>query len=277
MSLQNAIPSLGSPLRPAPAKPTNLPAIHTGRDPSTPLGHPPRLLQATSVPSKIIMDESPGLPYAKNINTLAEYLRMRPLQDFQFKVIAVDGNDVNCVRYIMSCLQHNLATSLGFPVKTLNDDFKFLDLAGMPQFLSKVQCWGAMWDAVSHAPPMSKPPMPASAPKAPRGLYINDPCVFIFPLSPLTATLQAMETVPPSNGRSADEHFRWLASHFGGLMRPDIVVSIHENDPRVDQHEVQKLCPSNMKTVLVGRGRGIDFRPKQLRRMTFEVQEWVLD
>ena len=212
--------------------------------------------------------------YTKDQIVLNDFLA-RPLDVSQYKVIAVDGSDRNGVHLIMARLQLHLHKDLGYNVRVFGEPQTTGSAnecsSELAYFAAIVGAWEATMRAIHRAANTSHPTSPAQQ------LALAQPCVCLVPFSPLMATTRAAARVPFSGAHSNDVHFRWLASHWAGHARPDITISLHETDPVIKHREVLILPGSLMFTLVVIKGQegGNDVSPKQLRRVVFEVKEWL--
>ena len=224
------------------------------------------------------------VPYTQHLNVLGEYLDVRPTVNDQNKIIAVDGVDQHAVYLLIATLQHHITNDLGCAVRVFGADL------GVPAplipdllvFMTKIQHWGEMWAQIAVAPPVQSSSGTASrdGPGAlPTPPPPSRPCVYIMPLSPLMATLKAADRVSYPSIYNPNEHFRWLASHWDGYIRPDITVNVQDCYGAIKFPEVLRLQAQNMNTLVVTKGDAgnVSLTPKQLRRVTFEVEEWLQD
>ncbi|KAL9128703.1 MAG: hypothetical protein Q9217_002664 [Psora testacea] len=223
------------------------------------------------------------LPFTHRLAILDQILDVRTTNETQSKVIAVDGSDSKAIELLISSLQHYIAKTLGCVVRVVSPDLvpRAQTIPELYRFMTKVQTWGEMWAEMRGDGSFAQDPCDASVPRH-GGPVMCPPspgrsCVYILPLSPLTITMTAADRVTFPGADHDNEHFRWLASHWTGYPRPDIMINIHDVDGIVSRREVLRLQSQNMKALIVTKiadGEAI-ITPQQLRRVTFEVVEWL--
>ena len=223
------------------------------------------------------------------LDVLGQYLNVRPVNAPNFKVVAVDGLDRNAVHLVIANLHYQIVKDLRFTVRVVGEQLPLRSHDTRPplEILNdQVQYYGSLWDSIWNAPrglsDVAPDPPPITGQQ--RHLFpppINTsayPYIFIIPMSPLTATLKASKFVgfPGSDGDL--NVWRWLASHWGGRWTPDVMVNIQEAADMVHfDHEVIILNDGKIRTLNLTKTRegGVDLTPAQLRRITFEVEEWL--
>ncbi|KAL6714245.1 slightly ste11-like protein [Lecanora helva] len=221
-------------------------------------------------------------PILYRLDILGQYLKPRLANAPDFKVIAVDGLDKNAVHLVIATLHHCITQDLGCTVRVVGEQIP-LNVSTVPtptaldRLNEQVHYWNGMWDMMIDDIPSGLNNHGLPGYLHPSLLTYSHPCIYILPLSPFIATLKAsigMELVGVDGDLTL---WRWLASHWAGRLGPDITVNIQETSDIVLDHEVLRIEGESMKTIIVTKARngGIDITPSQIRRVSFEVKEWL--
>lgn len=214
---------------------------------------------------------------------LSKYLVPRHQDRAFFRVIAVDGVDRVAVHLMISSLHYQITRDLQCEVRVIGGNFQLAASAGsngLPRYFSEIHEWRAMWNLLGRSPPIA---FNAGIPSGRSGQHLfrpatsrHFPCVYIFPISPLLSTLKASQIAglchyPPLH------LWEWLAGHWFGHFSPDITVNIQEGPDAKANRGVLRIGGNNMRTLLVMKSNDKHYQltPAQLRRVTFEVEEWL--
>ena len=232
-------------------------------------------------PLSVVPLESPGKLIAR-MSILAGSMKSRPATGSLFKVIAVDGADRHAVHGMIATLQHRITRDLRYFVRVMGEDSfypPFSQPTQLSHFIRRVESWGAMWEMILHAPPNFSNPVfyngsDKPAPTHPEYTIMppDYPTVYILPLSPLMATLHAL-------GQAADLKDPWhvLCSYWKDSFRPDLTVNIGDITNSHCCNEVIRFQGTGMNAIVLTKegGPGLNATPQQMRRVVFEVEEWI--
>jgi hypothetical protein len=102
--------------------------------------------------------------------------------------------------------------------------------------------------------------------------------VAILPTYQLHASNVFTSRIPIQDAYSPTDHWQWMATLWRGTIGPDLTIYIHTPEPK-EQAQSGKLVDVNyeVRCLTVRREKGADFEPAALRRVGFEVSEWVHD
>lgn len=262
---------LGPPLRPLMSR---VGPAYPGPGTQEPRIYLPPLRQIDQPIQQATLSHVPNVTAScvRSVAILSEFLKIRPNDAAQSKVVAVDGDDKNAVHLTIATLHFHITKDLGRVVRVFGEETPEIFADQRPEFahfITRVQTWGAMWEAIrSGDAPVASSYRPAGAhqPAPPPG----GSCVYILPLSPLTATIQA--------ANRGTDYFRWLASYWSAHVRPDVTINIQNPEGAISDRQIVKVF-GDLRALIVTKGApgGIDLSPKQLRRVVFEVEEWIRD
>lgn len=232
-------------------------------------------------------------------------------------VIAVEGTDTAAIREISRVIESALLVSQDCAVKVWSDDSLASVGAGaaggvqptISEYLSKIMRWHEtskeLVDFVTHHPPRQTGPGQMSASQGVDPTKM--PVAIVSTGYSLTvsdrwaAVLQQPGLSDPYN---ADDHWRWMATLWRGIVGADLTVYIHEQNRAggdtdgssfsgVELLTASAVSASNspgaagpagarsvhggedacIMVVTVEKGRGLD--EKLERRLGFEIMEWV--
>ncbi|KAL9045014.1 MAG: hypothetical protein Q9214_001894, partial [Letrouitia sp. 1 TL-2023] len=216
-------------------------------------------------------------PVIHKVRTLAEVLRAHPQNTSDFRILAIDGVNERTVQFIVEFLANHLSYHLAFQVRVFKRSascsYENLDLGG---FSHQIQTWAS---TCAHIASSSSERITQGAPlKAPgSGVNPTQLCIYIVPISPLMATIRAANK-PSALFANAEVRWRWLVSHWQGILRPDIMINIQSPEATLRDCEVLRIHGSGLDTLVLTpatSGKEI-ITLKQLRRMCFEVIEWLI-
>lgn len=214
---------------------------------------------------------TPSVAY--NLNVLSEFLKNRPAQhSVQNRVIAIDGVDRNAVQLVISELHSRICKDLRCTVRVLGGDFPqrpINETSELAYYIGQIHNWAAMWSVVFEA----SPPIPQSKEPTPSDRL----CIWIMPLSPFMATYRAAIRISMTGSYVPSDLWRWLAGHWDGYLKPDITVNIQEIADTATKGEVLRFEGNKMNTLLVTQLRAghSQLSARQLRRVIFEVEDWI--
>ena len=260
-----AVPSLPQPPDAADPRP---PGLHL-----PPLG----MVSSVSLSARFSAHSAARPATVQNLSVLSEFLRARPADGGEPRVIAVDGLDRNAVQMMIANLYHHISRDPRFTVRVMSESHYRPPTdpsAAMLFYLRQIRDWGQMWQVVLGSPAMASD---TRTPFAHRQSSPLPPCLWILPLSPLMATMRVANHVAMTGTYGTVDLWRWLSSHWQGHIRPDITINIQEMADTSRDREVLRYSGSNMNTLVVTKvpGPGVEITPKQYRRVAFEVEEWL--
>lgn len=227
----------------------------------------------------IAPDLSAGPPMLHRLSVLGESLMLRAPDTKQFKVVAVDGTNRNVVHLVIASLHYQITKDLRYTVRVVSDNSQppsSYRPTAISTYLDHIRDWGLMWAMMLHTHPTRRSSEHSVQPALYPATSYPYPLVYILPLSPFMATLEASKSTELAH-HPHDGLWRWLAGHWAGHLRPDITVILRENNNNTMDQEVLRVEGENMRTLLVTNvpDGEIDLTPAQLRRITFEVEEWL--
>jgi hypothetical protein len=102
--------------------------------------------------------------------------------------------------------------------------------------------------------------------------------VVILPTYQLHASNIFTSRIPIQDAYSPTDHWQWMATLWRGIVGPDLTIYIQTPDPK-EPVQSGKLVDVDygVRCMTVRREKGADFEPAALRRVGFEVSEWVHD
>jgi len=233
------------------------------------ISKPEPITDPIEVTARYTMPSARRPPIVQYLGTLNQFLGTRLKGPAQSKVIAVDGLDGNAVRMMIDNLDQHVSKVLGYSVRIVNERPIRAPIdhsAQLPYYVRQIQEWDLMSELIAEAPP----PAPSRARAG--------PCVYLLPLSPLMATVRASNYLALTGTYGTEDLWCWLASHWGGHPRPDITINIEDTAHVSVNREILRLQGSNMNTLIITKGLdgGVDLVPQQLRRVCFEVEDWLV-
>jgi len=173
------------------------------------------------------------------------------------------------VQLVIANLHHNINQDLGCTVRVFGDIIpRKPQFPEMFYFISATNTWGSICDAILQARQklLALPP----------GILLPT-CIYILPLSPLMATIRAADRIAFNCKGEGDRRdlFLFFAKYWTGLTVPDITINIQDPTNTMRQGEVLRLYNEKTLVVAKAQGGGISITPRQLRRVIFEVEEWL--
>ena len=222
-----------------------------------------------------------GPPTMSRLDILCEFLTPRFHNPMHIKVIAVGGGDAETIGTMIEKLQHHIIKDLHYTVRALGHEFcrvSHLQPPDLSTFRGSIECWKTLWEVIIHTSLSTSNSESREAPPGqsiPRtAVFDQKPCVYILPISPLMATLKASKSTE-LQCNSSPMIWRWLASHWSGHRRPDIIINIQESVESHMTHGVVRVDGNSMRTLVVMQpsGKGLDLTKSQLRRVVFEVED----
>ena len=220
-------------------------------------------------------------PILNKLDGLAAFLKPRPQDGPDIRVVAVDGLDRNAVHLVVASLHFHITKELLYTARVVGDYVppKPFDPSAIIENLSgQIHYWKGMCDMMlSTAIPM--PPLPTPPEGSLRHPAASSPCIYLIPLSPLMATIKASKYVELAGTDGNLDIWRWLAGHWAGQWAPDITINIHESSDIMLEHDVLRIEGKGSKSLFITKAKdgSIDLTPAQLRRVMFEVKEWLYD
>ena len=224
-------------------------------------------------------------PLRQKLRDLSTVFDTSPQQPLNARIIAVQGTSDEGSRFMAQFLTHNIQKELGIPVRVFGDLHPPIAAqAEYEQQLHHVRNWFAISDFIARAAPPSIERVQSQAVIAPttplpsinlynaNALYVN-----IVPLSPLMITTEAAIEGPSEVAVWSERKWRWLLSHWRGGKKPNIIINIQEYQSGVQSGEVLRIIEGDLKglVVVTATQREVDITAKQLRRIAFEVIEWL--
>ena len=224
-------------------------------------------------------------PIIQQIEALSTILRTRPPKSPRGKVIAVDGVDKDAVLFMIRYLHHHITKNSGLAVRIFNETSvqpQNPEITDLFHYAQVVQDWNMLWSAFIELPvPIISECASQHESTTESSIAMSSKsqtaCVNIVPLSPLMSTERAASQIPITDAYSNEKHWRWLAGYWRGCPRPDITISILDSEGILKDREVLRIWGHNMNTLVVTKansGQAV-ITAKQLRRVGFEVEEWL--
>lgn len=219
--------------------------------------------------------------FGRRLSVLAEFMRARPTNTSLVKVIAVDGFDRQAVHAMIANLHYHITRDLQYVVRVISED-SFYPPNNRPaelyNFYQQIQSWGAMWEMILHTSSISSDFRPHKRAKSARVYPANPtasfeyPLIYILPLSPMMATMQAVQRIMGPN-----DPWRLLSGYWKDRFRPDVTINIQDIADTRNQYEVLRFQVQGMNTLVVSKegNTGLNINPQQLRRVLFETAEWI--
>lgn len=222
-------------------------------------------------------------PIIQKLEKISKTLRARPLCSPPDPVINVDGTDTNLVKYLTNFLHSHISNHTRYNVRVfdhIRSQPEIAEVMDLEAYKRQIETWGKFWNFVFEA---AVPPVANSGDASPvtgtafihhqtRASYVN-----IITFSPLMASLRAATLIPIDDAYGFQDHWEWLAGHWRGLVRPDITVLIQSYEETFMDQDVMRIQSKEMTVLLVTTAKNGDatITDKQLRRIAFEITEWV--
>ncbi|KAF2268179.1 hypothetical protein CC78DRAFT_15934 [Lojkania enalia] len=193
-------------------------------------------------------------------------------------IIAIEGEDTIAVYELSEWLKDFLAKDkeysprLGEPPKGPEDkgEVTFEDYLGL------IKEWhGKSKDMVKYiTTPISESDDEGQKQKNKSENHIKP--VVILPTYQLRASDVYTSCIPIQDAYSPTDHWQWIATLWRGTVGPDLTIYIHSYDPK-DGLGTAKLVDLNeeVRCMTVRKEKGSKFDAGALRRVGFEVSEWI--
>ena len=214
---------------------------------------------------------------------LDAFMRPSPTAGNLYKVIAIDGADRHAIRGMIACLQHFITRDLRHFVRVVNEE-SFYPITSQPtqlsHFIRRVESWNAIWDMIHHSRlPSSNASLhygmggSGNHPGLPDHLGASLPyqTIYIVPLSPFMATMHAL-------GQTVDSKDSWrlMCNYWNDSFRPDVTIIMGNIIDTQLQNEVLRFEVDGINALIVTREGDTDLTATpQMRRVVFEVEEWI--
>ena len=226
-------------------------------------------------------------PIIEQIEALSTVLRARPPESSRSKVIAVDGVDRDAVLFMIKYLHYHITKHSGLAVRIFNENFiqpQNPEITELFRYIQVIQDWNMLWNAfielsiliISESASQQKSINVSSSVITSKSQIA---CVNIIPFSPLMSIGRAASQMPITDACSNETHWRWHAEYWRGSPRPDITINILDPEGTLKDREVLRIWGYNMNTLVITKANSghVVFTAKQLRRVGFEVEEWLRD
>ncbi len=99
--------------------------------------------------------------------------------------------------------------------------------------------------------------------------------VIILPTFQLQACMAYASRIPIRDAYSAPEHWQWMATMWRGIVGPDLTIYVSTFDPKEGQVGAKPYMDEAVRCLTVYREREGKFVDADLRRVGFEVTEWM--
>lgn len=186
------------------------------------------------------------------------------------KIIAVDGYDQKSIHLVIESLQRNIREDLEVEVKTAEADCEVF-----PQFEAGLQRWDGLVAAISFMPQATLLSDEHWCSMCDIFTSCRSP-VYILPVSPLMITLKAAESISPQVGNNhPNPDFKYLVERWRNSITPDITISIIKPTHGFMAESIFRQQGSQMNMTLTETGAADALSPRQLRRLAFEVEDWL--
>lgn len=232
-------------------------------------------------------------PIIQKLLSLSKILQARPKTVARVRIIAVDGLDFSAVNFLTNYIRYHVAKETGCPVCILCGETAFSpshegeDNSSLSSYLRRIQLWKEICESVHliRVPSIVETSTSMTfLPHAFLSTSTDDPwstmsleCVYLIPFSPLMTTLKAASRIPITNAYTNGDHWRWLAGHWDEAWRPDITINVQVQEKALKDRDVLRIYDHNMNSLFVIKATvgNILITAKQLRRVMFEVLEWL--
>ncbi|KAI9820700.1 MAG: hypothetical protein M1827_005069 [Pycnora praestabilis] len=280
-------------------------------DSQTSMGPPPRPVQPVPLQTLPPLQVERGrsveamvmtIPYINKIKllnkislSLAPPGPTSPAKEIRGAIIAVDGADAQALIPIVSQLQDLLQRCNGHAVKAFegpttpftttssdeekNEDDHFVG------YLRSITSWHARSSSiVKYITTIPTPPSPSPSKPHPSLASSSPPTHATEPKIPialinryqLSLSDTAATRIPINDSYSPFDHWQWMATLWRGIVGPDITIFVKEASAEEMAHyggvEVRLV---DAKAIVVRKEVGRAFEEKTMRRLGFEVGEWV--
>lgn len=247
---------------------------------------PPSTFRAAGTP-KLVASVLNEPPLRQKFRDLSAVFDTCPQQPPDARLIAIQGTSDEETRFMAQFLTHSIQKELGIPVRVFGElSPPTATNTVHEQHLHHVQNWFTISDFITKAAPPSierargqavvvpTTPLPSAVSQIADTLYVN-----IVPLSPLMIASKAAIEGPPEAAVWSERKWRWLLSHWRGARRPNIIINIQEYQWGVENGQVLRIVEGDLRGLIVVTAvqRDVAITAKQLRRIAFEVIEWIRD
>ena len=228
-------------------------------------------------------------PIVQKMTVLSEILRGRPAEATHSRVLAIDGLDRNGIDVLIRFLYEAFKARSWHSVRLCTIPMIPLN-SSLMGYTNMIIHWNTLWKHFLQVP-FPADGLDAGAPSDEHQYALPSPtrlspstsepiCINIVPFSPLMITYKMASTMASSDLYTEHEIWRWLAEHWRGMIQPDVTISVHLYDGLFHNRDVVRICDGSLKTLMVPtagyeEGTGRPFTEKQLRRVLFEVEEWL--
>lgn len=184
--------------------------------------------------AKLIAPElstAPSIPH--RLGVLGEFPVLRAYD------AKVDGTKRSVINSIITSLHYQITKDLGLTVRVVSDSQSLLTYppTAILTYLDHIRNYSLMRAMILYTQPTERiselSVQPATHPDA-------SPLVYILPLSPFIATLEASKSTQLAY-YFQDDLWRWLAGHSAGHLRPDVTVIVQENHNDPKDREVLRV------------------------------------
>ena len=213
--------------------------------------------------------EQQNAPFTMTMTGVVERLEYlsRTLQDppqdlARNIIIAVDGANSALIHHICGQLYRHLRLPGTIRVHMMPHAETQQSTTAWHNHLRLIQNWHAVWSDIHEC----------SSEQA------TNLAIHIVPMSPLMSSITAARHVPVTDSYSSFQHWAWLANHWRGCIRPKVTINVQNFDPSFVGQEVLKVEGTNMNAILLTAFKDnleSPFSARQIRRMIFEVTEWM--
>ena len=229
-------------------------------------------------------------PLRQKLRDLTTVFDITPQQPPNTRIIAVQGTSDEKTRFMSQFLTHYIQKELAVPVRVFSGlSPPTAPIADHEQHLHQVRNWITISDFITTAAPpcmqraqgqtviastVPTTPLPPTVTHSADMSYVN-----IIPLSPLMITTSAAVEGPAEAAVWSERKWRGLLSHWRGAKRPNIIINIQECERGVEDGQILRIVEGDLKGLIVVTTvqREVDITAKQLRRIAFEVIEWLRD
>ena len=235
----------------------------------------PQVAVAPPATNNLWVTTTPAAPWARHVNMLAVNMRDRPADMRRNdKVIAVGAVDAQALHELVSYLQIQLSNQYGTEVRAIRDDAMQppRSLTAIQLMQAKISQWDKLYFLATHTPPLVGPA--DAAPQSPASFH--ECCIYVISLSPLLSVMQTMQPADLPEHFNLEQRYRWLVDQWRGQYKPDVMINVHNNDMAFAREEVVRIDGGIRALILNRQEGGVNYTSKQLRRVLFEVAEWLV-
>lgn len=214
------------------------------------------------------------------LEVLFKVFRPRPRQEHHIQVISVDDLNSELVNYMMRFIHSQVSQIVENSVRIFDDDWvraRMCDLKDLISYKDYVTLWSTLWRYILQASLSAVTLSVAQDLKDFSRRQSNLHCVNIIPFSSLTISMRAAHDISIDDAYSRDDHWHWLAGFWRGCEKANITVLIHDNNDIHSDHDVAWIDNENtiILLVIISKLGGLVLTSKQLRRVAFEITEWL--